>query len=509
MDSKQFGKWALALAGLKIAAMAAFVLVAPAMTSQAQDAASARAAADNLSAAFAQVVDQTSPAVVFVEVEKEVKQGSWGGNLQDDLIERFFGPGTPFGMPPGHPGMPPRNRGPKNYDDEEDQMLPFGQGTGFIVSEDGYIVTNHHVVGDADKVTVKLSDGRKFDATLKGSDAQTEIAVLKVEATGLPVLQLGDSDKLRVGQWVMAIGNPFGLEHTVTAGIVSARGRGTGLTEYADFIQTDAAINPGNSGGPLLNLNGEVVGVNTALYSRSGGYMGVSFAVPVNIVKYIKDQLIEKGTVARGYLGLILQDLNENLSQHFGTDIKKGILVPQVLENGPAGQAGIQPEDIIVELNGQAVEDSGSFKSRVGSTAPGSRVTLGIVRGGQKMNIEVTLGELPKDMEKGENLVAGKSDGTTRIKLGFTVQNLSEDIARDLGFEGQEGIVVTEVTPGSHAQQAGLLDGVLIQEANRTPVRNVDDFNKALHAVSPGGSLLLKVRDREYSRYVSLKVEEK
>lgn len=480
---------------------------------QAQTASAGRAALNGLSEAFAQAVAQTSPSVVFIEVEKEMRRG----DMQDfhgDIFERFFGP---FGMPgPGMPGprgprMPrfPQPRDDQGDDDESSQFMPYGQGTGFVISPDGYIVTNHHVVGDADKVKVKLGDGREFDAKIIGSDKQTEIAVIKVEATGLPPLKLGDSDKLRVGEWVMAIGNPFGFSHTVTAGIISACGRGsTGITQYSDLIQTDAAINPGNSGGPLLNLDGEVVGVNTALYSRSGGYMGISFAVPVNIAKYVKEQLIAHGTVSRGYLGLILQDNSPDLARSLGVEYTKGVLVPEVLPDGPAGQAGVLPEDIIVELNGQPVEESASFKSRVGSTAPGSEVTLGILRGGKRMDIRIKLGELPKEREGGVGMVEKKTPEGSKIKLGFTVQNLTEDIAQQLGYENQKGVVVTEVLPGSPADHAGLQDGVLIQETNRKPIGSVADFEAILKEAKPGDALLIKVRDGEFSRYVSLRIDE-
>ncbi len=484
---------------------------------RAQSAPEARTALNGLSDAFAKAVEVTSPSVVFIEVEKEMKRSEMGGmpDPHGDIFERFFGP---FGMPgPGMPGprgprMPRGPQQPRNdqgNDYEGDQFMPYGQGTGFVISQDGYIVTNAHVVGDADKVKVKLADGREFEAKIIGSDKQTEIAVIKVEATGLPPLKLGDSDKLRVGEWVMAIGNPFGLSHTVTAGIISACGRGsTGITQYSDLIQTDAAINPGNSGGPLLNLDGEVIGVNTALYSRSGGYMGISFAVPVNIVKYVQEQLINHGSVSRGYLGLILQDNTPDLAKGMQVEYTKGVLVPEVLADGPAGQAGVQPEDIIVELNGQPVEESASFKSRVGSTAPGSEVNLGILRAGKRIDLKVKLGELPKEREVGGGMIEKKTPEGSKIKLGFTVQNLTEEIAGQLGFENQKGVVVTEVLPGSPADHAGLVPELLIQEANRKPITNANDFESVIKDAKPGDALLLKVRDGEFSRYISLKIDE-
>ena len=496
MTTSRAFRWNIAALCLMLAAAGAFFLASPAKQVSAQD---AQPALQALSDAFAQVAEQVSPAVVFIEVEREVQtrqMPEWHG----DIFERFFGPQGPRTRPN------PRSQQDEQGEEDERQLMPYGQGSGFVISSDGYIITNHHVVGDADKVNVKFSDGREMEASIVGTDPQTEIAVIKVEGENLPTVALGDSDALRVGEWVVAIGNPFGLEHTVTAGIVSARGRSSvNLTDYSDYIQTDAAINPGNSGGPLLNLKGEVIGVNTALYSRSGGYMGISFAIPVNLAKYVKDQLIDNGSVERGFLGVLLQDLTPELAQHFGLERGKGVLVPQVIEGTPAETAGLQEGDVIIEYNEQPIEESGSFRSRVASTPPGTRITLGIIRNGERINKTVTLGTLPEEM-KDDGMVLRKSPSGTRLKLGFTVQNLTEDLARQWDLEQTSGVVVTEVKPGSSAQRAGLREGVIIQEAKGRAIERVGDLEEALEAAKDDGSILLKVRDGEYSRFVSLKL---
>ncbi|MFQ5902242.1 MAG: Do family serine endopeptidase, partial [Candidatus Binatia bacterium] len=301
--------------------------------------------------AFAAVARKISPAVVFIKVEKTVTGGSpFSPSMPfgDEFFRHFFGEPFPY-------RQPPRQR----------QRI-VGQGSGFIISSDGYIVTNNHVVGDADKVIVGLIDGREFTAKTIGTDPHTDVAVIKIEAKYLPVLPLGDSDALEVGEWVLAIGNPFGLSHTLTAGIVSAKGRSSiGITDYEDFIQTDAAINPGNSGGPLINLEGRAVGINTAIFSQTGGYMGIGFAIPINMAKSIRDQLIKHGSVTRGYLGIMIQDITPALAKTFGLDTTKGVLISEVTKGSPAGMAGLARGDVIVEFNGHPVEKVGPFHNEV------------------------------------------------------------------------------------------------------------------------------------------------
>lgn len=456
------------------------------------------AAAKGLGDAFSQISAQASPSVVSIQVEKDVKEGMAieGGQPMspEDFFEYFFGPRQERRM---NPRMNPGREAPP-----KERSVPYGQGTGFILSADGYIVTNHHVVGEADKIWVKLTDGRRLEAKRIGSDPDTEIAVIKVEADNLAALPLGDSDQIKVGEWVIAIGNPFGLENTVTAGIVSARGRGNvGIVDYADFIQTDAAINPGNSGGPLLNLDGQVVGMNTAIYSRSGGYMGIGFAIPINMVKYIRDQLIEKGSVSRGYLGVGIQNLTPEVAEWFNMKDKQGVMVTEVQPGSAAEKAGLQRDDVIIEIDGHPVTEAGSFRSRIASTAPGTSIKLTLIRGGEQMEKAVDVG---KKEESGVTM----NETTGEVKnMGIAVQNLTDDLIQRFGYEGDAGVVVTQVEPGSAAAEAGIRPGALIKEVNRKVVKNTGDFEEALKGSSDKNAVLLLVRDGEIAHYVVLKTK--
>jgi serine protease Do len=437
--------------------------------------------------AFAAVARKVSPGVVFVEVEKTVENrlaagpgGTRGDAFPgDDLLRRFFG--IPFGQ------MAP----------EERHVV--GQGSGFIFSHDGLILTNNHVVGDADKVTVTLEDGRQFDAKIVGTDPHTDVAVIKIDGEDLPDLAMGDSDSLEVGEWVVAVGNPFGLSHTITAGIVSAKGRSSvGIAEYENFIQTDAAINPGNSGGPLVNLEGEVVGMNTAIFSRSGGYMGIGFAIPINMIKAISHQLVTEGKVTRGYLGVVIQDLTPALAKTFTGGEQKGVLVAQVTDDSPAAAAGLKRGDVITALDGKKVERVGDLRNRIALMAPGTTVELGVLRDGHESTISVKIGELPED--QGGALPAEHS---TRLP-GLTVENLTPDLAAQLGLQGESGVVVTQVEPGSAADRAGIQPGVLIREVNRREVGSVGDVTAALKATSSDENVLLLLQSGPYLRYVVL-----
>jgi len=446
--------------------------------------------------AFASVARETSPAVVFIQVEKTVQQPAVqfftpfgeGSPFGDDFFRRFFG--TP------QPGQP------KQFQQAPQQQRVVGQGSGFIISKDGYILTNNHVVGDADKVTVKLLDGREFTAKTIGTDVHSDVAVIKIDGKDLPMLQMGDSDKLEVGEWVVAIGNPFGLSHTLTVGVVSAKGRSSvGIADYENFIQTDAAINPGNSGGPLVDLDGRVVGMNTAIFSRSGGYMGIGFAIPINMVKAIKDQLIQSGSVTRGYLGVVIQDLTPELAKSFGLKDSKGILVSQVSEDSPAEKAGLKQGDVIVEFAGKPVGKVGAFRNRVALKAPGSKEELTVLRSGKRKTVSITIGKLPE----GELAAAGIPHSLE--KLGLTVQTLTPELARQFGIQGEKGVVVTQVTPGSDAALAGINPGAVILEVNRKPVSNAEEFKRAVAQTPEKGVVLLLIKDGQYSRYVALKTE--
>lgn len=364
-----------------------------------------------------------------------------------------------------------------------------GLGSGVIVSADGYILTNHHVVARATEIEVTLSDGRRFPAKIVGSDERTDLAVVKIEATGLIPAVLGNSDAVEVGEWVVAIGSPFGLEQTVTAGIISAKGRSdVGIADYEDFIQTDAAINPGNSGGPLVNMRGEVIGINTAIASRSGGFMGVGFAIPSNMAKAVMEAILAHGRVERGYLGVTLQPLTEELAQSFGFEGTRGALVADVVADQPAAKAGIQPGDIIVEFNGKPVESVTQLRNMVAMTRPGTKVNIVVVREGRRVELKgVEIGQFPEEMP-----IRGRPRQQEVTDLGLSVQTLTPDVARELGLpENERGVVVTDVAPGSLAAMAGIRPGDVIQAVGNKPVTNVSEFRAALSEAGQQGVRLL------------------
>ena len=441
--------------------------------------------------AFRSVAKQVSPAVVFIQVEKEIKQqgrsNPFGNSpLGDEFFRRFF-------------GEPPQQQAPP----EAPKHRSGGQGSGFIISADGYIMTNNHVVGGADKVKVQLQDGREFTAKIIGTDPPTDVAIIKIDAKDeLPFLKLGDSGQLEVGDWVLAFGNPFGLSHTLTAGIVSAKGRsGIGLTDYENFIQTDAAINPGNSGGPLINLDAEVVGMNTAIFSRSGGYMGIGFAIPVNMIKTIRQQLVEHGAVTRGRLGVYIQDLTQELAESFDLDQSNGILVAQVLKDSPAEDAGLQQGDVILELNDKPVEKVAKFRNQISLTRPGTKIELTVLRDGDEENIKVRIGAMETDA-KGRPVESGKIP-----KLGMSLQELTPELAERFNYQGAKGVLVTTVEADSLAARAGIKSGDLIEEVNRKQVSKPEQVQDLIKD-SKKKSVLILVRQGDASRYLALKLED-
>ncbi len=478
-----------------VAAVPSLISSAPvkAQTEGSTAAALSKSNLNSLSDAFVKLSADASPAVVAIRVKKDFSRDvhpSSGPIDPGDLFERFFGQGMPGMRGPSAPAP-------------GGEPIPYGEGTGFIISPDGYIVTNNHVVDSADVVEVTLNDGRQFDAQVVGTDPQTEVALIKIDAKNLPSLPLGDSDAIKVGEWVVAIGSPFGLEETVSAGIVSARGRGeVGIVNYEDFIQTDAAINPGNSGGPLLDLNGEVIGMNTAILSRTGGSMGIGFAIPVNMVKYVVNQLRQNGTVSRGFLGIGIQNLTPDLAKWFNVNQSQGVLVASVVPDTPAAKAGLQKDDVIVAYDGNPVTEAGSFRSHIATTPAGKTVDLTIVRDGKKMDKEVTIGT----MKDNEMTPSGKMQPEAHgHKLGIGIENLNGDIAQQLGYENKTGVVISEVARGSAAAMAGLQPGMLITEVNREPVANVEQFRAAMEKGSDNRGTLLRVEDENGSRYVAIK----
>jgi len=365
------------------------------------------------------------------------------------------------------------------------------------------ILTNNHVVGDADRVTVKLTDGREFTAKTIGTDAPSDVAVIKIEAQGLPVLPLGDSDAMEVGDWVIAAGNPFGLTRTITVGVVSAKGRSRlGIADFEDFIQTDAAINPGNSGGPLLNLQGEAIGVNTAIASRSGGYMGVGFAIPINLVKAVEQQLVTGGKVVRGYLGIRIQELTRALAQSLHIDTAEGALVADVSKGSPAAKAGLKRGDVVVSPNGHPVQDPGQLRNIVAMTAPGTKVTMQILRENKKQELTATLGEVP-----GEQKAARAGEETqSPVRLGFKVQHLTPELAQQLGYDDTEGVVVTEIDPRSEAYQAGVRRGMVIREINNQEVSNTQKFRQAVGQAEQSKQMLLLVESQQATMYITFPI---
>jgi len=440
--------------------------------------------------AFRSVAKKVSPAVVFIQVEKELGGQNVGEFLfpfDDDFLRRFFGDAPQF-----------KFRSPKNLPQKRREV---GQGSGFIISADGYILTNNHVVGDADKVRVKLQDGRQYTAEIVGTDPPTDLAIIRIDEHDLPYLRLGDSNRLEVGDWVLAVGNPFGLSHTLTAGIVSAKGRsGIGINDYEDFIQTDAAINPGNSGGPLVDLDGRVVGINTAIFSRSGGYMGIGFAIPINMAKRIREQLVEHGRVTRGRIGAYIQELTPELAEAFKLDKAEGIVVARVMDDSPAQKAGLKQGDVILRMDGKKVERVTRFRNRIAFTAPGTRVRLAIVREGKHKTIDVTVGKLETDQQ-------GKPTETGELaKLGLSLQTLTPELAERLDYEGETGVLVTEVAAGSIARIAGIERGDLILEIDRKPVSTPAQVRKLLQ--NGGKNHLVLLRHGENSRYLSLKLDD-
>jgi serine protease Do len=447
---------------------------------------------------FAEVAKAVTPAVVnitTVTVEKVSDGRSMPDELRERMEEFFGGPRGPFG---------PRGfRGPQGPIEPRGHRGS-GQGSGVIVSTDGYVLTNNHVIDGAREVTVTLPDKREFKGKIVGTDPKTDLAVVKIDGQDLPTVVWGDASKLQVGEYVLAVGNPFGLNSTVTLGIVSALGRGhMGITQYEDFIQTDAAINPGNSGGALVNTRGELVGINTAIFSQTGGYQGVGFAVPTSMSKPIYESLVKNGKVVRGFLGIGIQDLNQDLAKSFGIKDAKGALVSDVKDESPADQAGLKQGDIIVAYQGSPVEDAVALQRMVTRTAVGTKVPVRVIRDGHEKDLTVTIGEQP-ETTKIAKAETGEGDYAF---AGVAVQDLDRDTAKELGIKGKaNGVVVTSVEPDSGAEKAGLMPGDVIREINRQSIKSVKDFEKVSSGVKKGENVLILINRRGSSLFLSAKV---
>jgi serine protease Do len=446
---------------------------------------------------FTEVAKAVTPAVVNITTimtEKVADGRSMPDELRDRMEEFFGGPNGPFG-PRGFRGpQTPEPRGHRGG----------GQGSGVIVSPDGYVLTNNHVIDGAREVTVTLPDKREFQGKIVGTDPKTDLAVVKIEGQNLPAVAWGDASKLQVGEYVLAVGNPFGLNSTVTLGIVSALGRGRmGITQYEDFIQTDAAINPGNSGGALVNTKGELVGINTAIFSQSGGYQGVGFAVPTSMSKPIYESLIKTGKVVRGFLGIGIQDLNQDLAKSFGIKDAKGAIVSDVKEDGPADQGGLKQGDVIISYQGSPVEEAVALQRMVTRTPVGTKVPVKVMRDGHEKELTITIGEQP-DTIKTAKAESGEKDYAF---AGVAVQDLDKDQAKEFGIKGKaQGVVVTSVEPDSGADRAGLLPGDVIREINRRPVKSVKEFEKVSSAVKKGDNVLILINRRGNALFLSAKV---
>jgi serine protease Do len=442
--------------------------------------ASAPVSAEALSQAFANVAKAVGPTVVHIEVKQEVS----------GLSFHRFGLGFP-------------EQGPRK--------VP-ASGSGFVVNPNGYILTNNHVVGKASQIDVKLADGRRFKGTLVGADPATDIAVVKIEATGLPAATLGDSDALQQGDWVVAVGSPFGLEQTITAGIVSAIGRRiNGASPYDSFIQTDASINVGNSGGPLVNLRGEVIGINTMIFTETGGNMGIGFAIPSSMSRKIYGQLVANGKVTRGWLGVVISDLTPPLAESLGLPADaKGAVVSDVQDDSvPAAKAGIKAGDVVIAVDGKSMNSSRELTDTVADIAPGTSVQITILRDGKQQNVSVTLGERPANLglANAEEAPEPESDGKSRERLGITVTDVTPEIAAQLRLKINSGAVVTGVSPGSAAATAGLQRGDVIHRVGRTAVNSTADLAAALSSAESGQQIALQVERRGQLTFLTVTLD--
>lgn len=438
---------------------------------------------------FTQLVKTLSPSVVNISTIQSTEQSSqsippgFEGQDVPEIFRDFF---KGFQQPPGQPRMHPQSL-----------------GSGFIISDDGYVLTNHHVIERADKVVVRLNDRRELEAKVIGSDKRSDVALLKVDAKDLPALKIGSSSRLDVGEWVLAIGSPFGFDSTVTAGIVSAKERALPGDSYVPFIQTDVAINPGNSGGPLFNLDGEVVGINSQIYTRSGGFMGVSFSIPIDVAMEVADQLREKGSVSRGWLGVVIQEVNRDLAESFGLEKPAGALVAQVLPGSPAQAAGLQTGDVILAFNGREIGLSAELPAQVGRVTPGDDARVSVYRSGERITLSVNIGELPTAKELASNVVEPKTPDETR-SLGVTVRNINSQLAEQLGVD--KGVYVEAIDQGP-ASAAGVRQGDVITMLAGKEVENIESLQAIVEELTPSKPVPIRVIRGGSPVFLALRVE--
>lgn len=444
---------------------------------------------------FTTLVEQASPAVVNISTKQKLPDRRIAAGQMPDLE----------GLPPMfreffERNLPQQPRSPRGDRQREAQSL----GSGFIISDDGYVLTNNHVVADADEIIVRLSDRSELQAKLVGTDPRTDVALLKVEGKNLPTVKLGDSEKLKVGEWVLAIGSPFGFDHSVTKGIVSAKGRTLPNDTYVPFIQTDVAINPGNSGGPLFNMDGEVVGINSQIFTRSGGFMGLSFAIPIDVALDVSNQLKKDGKVSRGWLGVVIQEVNKDLAESFGLDRPAGALVAQVLEEGPAAKGGLQVGDVILSMNGQPIVMSADLPHLVGSLKDGSKAKLEIIRNGKRQNLDITIGALP---EEEQEIGAGADGGAERSsnRLGVSVSDLTAEQKKSLELKG--GVIIKEVQDGP-AALIGLRPGDVISHLNNQAIASAKQFTEIAKDLPKNRSVSMRVLRQGRASFITFKLAE-
>jgi serine protease Do len=454
------------------------------------------AQADEALPDFTTLVEQASPAVVNISTKQKLPDRVASGQMPDleglpPMFREFF-----------ERNMPQQPRSPRGDRQREAMSL----GSGFIISSDGYVLTNNHVVADADEIIVRLSDRSELQAKLIGTDPRTDVALLKVEGKNLPTVKLGDSEKLKVGEWVLAIGSPFGFDHSVTKGIVSAKGRTLPNDTYVPFIQTDVAINPGNSGGPLFNMKGEVVGINSQIFTRSGGFMGLSFAIPIDVALDVSNQLKKDGKVSRGWLGVVIQEVNKDLAESFGLDKPAGALVAQVLENGPAAKGGLQVGDVILSMNGQPIVMSADLPHLVGSLKDGEKAKLEIIRNGKRQTLDVAVGPMPDD-DADIGAGSGPEGGAERNsnRLGVSVSDLTAEQKKTLELKG--GVVIKEVQDGP-AAMIGLRPGDVISHLNNQAVASAKQFTEIAKDLPKNRSVSMRVLRQGRASFITFKLAE-